>query len=368
MKQYSKTKAILLATTLIATGILSSCSKEGNPDSNSSSVKSDYTLHYTTYHNSTADQQKTVQKWAKEVENLTDGGVKIEFHYSQSLSKADEAVESTLDGRADLAHVASIYATSTLPMYTVSELPFETQNPEAQVIALNRLYKENEVYRKDFEDIGVKLLYTLPLGINVMGLKEAAESPTDLSGRSIRSGGLVSEVLQKAGVNPVSMTSTDIYESMERGVVKGYSAMTLSTLTPFGLTRVTPYVVDPGIGAYAGTIVVMNSELFNSMPDDYKAAIEKASLNVVRIGLEELDIAGGNACKELKEEGAKFSRFSDKDISSWKQNINVASDWVNRYEKQGFDAQHVLDDYRKFIAEAESKSTYSDSIQKCMED
>lgn len=363
MKQYGKTKAILLATTLIAAGVLSGCSKEGNPDS----VKSDYTLHYTTYHNSTADQQKTVQKWAKEVESLTDGGVKVEFHYSQSLSKADEAVESTLDGRADLAHVASIYATSTLPMYTVSELPFETQNPEAQVVALDRLYKENEVYRKDFEDTGVKLLYTLPLGIVVMGLKEPAESPAELSGRSIRSGGLVSEVLMAAGVNPVSMTSTDIYESMERGVVKGYSAMTLSTLSPFGLTRVTPYVVDPGIGAYAGTIVVMNSDLFDSMPDDYKTAIEEASLNVVRTGLEELDIAGKNACKELKEAGAKFSRFSDDDISSWKQSINVASEWVDRYEKQGYDAQLVLDDYRKFIAEEESKSTYSNGMKKCME-
>lgn len=361
-KQHKTTKTVLLASILAATGLFSGCS---NKDT-SSGGSTEYTLHYTTYSNATSDQSKTAQRWAKEVEELTDGGVKVEFHYSQSLAKADESLKATLDGRADLAQIGSIYASSDLSMFTVIELPFETQNPEVQMKAIERLYEENETYRKDFDEKGVKFLYPLPLGSVVMGLKQPAQSPKDLSGRSIRSGGLVSEVLMTVGVNPVAMTATDIYESMERGIIDGYSALSIANLPAFGLTSASPYLVNPGIGAYSSSIVVINSDLFESMPDEYQEAIEEASLHAISNGLEEMDAAGETACKELKENGSKFSKFSDEEITSWKQKVKVDSDWVNRYSKQGYDAKSVLDDYRKIISEEESKSTYSDPIVKCM--
>ncbi|MDF2584886.1 MAG: extracellular solute-binding protein, partial [Mycobacterium sp.] len=162
-----------------------------------------YVLHYTTYSSPTSDQSRTVQRWAEEVEELTDGGVQIKFHYSQSLVGADESVQATLDGRADLAQVGSLYAASDLAMYTVIELPFETKNPEVQMTAIERLYDENNTYRDDFDRQGVQLLFPLPLGIAVVGLKEPAAAPDDLAGRSIRSGGLTSEALLTVGANPV---------------------------------------------------------------------------------------------------------------------------------------------------------------------
>ena len=228
----------------------------------------EYVLHYTTYSSPTSDQSLTAQRWAEEVEELTDGGVRVQFHYSQSLVGADESVQATLDGRADLAQVGSIYAASDLSMFTVIELPFETNNPEVQMTAIERLYNENDTYRDDFDRQGVHLLFPLPLGINLVGLKEPAPRPQDLAGRSIRSGGLTSEALLAVGANPVAMTATDIYESMERGVVDGYTALAIANLPTFGLSTTTPYLVDPGIGTYSSSIVVINSELLASMPQE----------------------------------------------------------------------------------------------------
>ena len=206
-----------------------------------------YVLHYTTYSSPTSDQSRTVQRWAQQVEQLTDGDVQVRFHYSQSLVGADESVQATLDGRADLAQVGSIYAASDLSMYTVIELPFETNNPEVQMRTAERLYTENQTYRDDFDRQGVSLLFPLPVGIAVVGLKESAAVPADLGGRSIRSGGLTSQALLAVGANPVAMTATDVYESMERGVVDGYTSLAIANLPTFGLASTTPYLVDPGI-------------------------------------------------------------------------------------------------------------------------
>ncbi|WP_054953370.1 C4-dicarboxylate TRAP transporter substrate-binding protein [Flaviflexus massiliensis] len=326
----------------------------------------EYVLHYTTYSSSSSDQSRSAQRWAEEVEKLTDGEVQVVFHYSQSLVGADETVQATLDGRADVAQVGSIYAASDLSMYTVIELPFETQNPEAHMRTIFRLYEESPGYRDDFDRQGVRLLFPLPLGIMAMGLNEPAYSPDDLSGRSIRSGGLASEVLLDSGVNPVAMTATDIYESMERGIVDGYTALALANLSTFGLTKVSPYIVDPGIGAYSSSIVVINEELYQSMPKEYQDAIDQASAMGIDFGLEEMDVAAKIACDELDAAGSEFISFSDADVEAWAEESKIADEWVARYDERGYDAQSVLDDYREILADEETKSDYDDPLVACM--
>lgn len=325
-----------------------------------------YVLHYTTYSSPSSDQSLTVQRWAEEVEELTDGGVQIRFHYSQSLVGADESVQATLDGRADLAQVGSLYAASDLAMYTVIELPFETKNPEVQMTAIERLYDENDTYRDDFDRQGVQLLFPLPLGIAVVGLKEPAAAPDDLAGRSIRSGGLTSQALLTVGANPVAMTATDVYESMERGVVDGYTSLAIANLPTFGLARNTPYLTDPGIGSYGSSIVVINSELLAGMPQEYQSALAEASENAIANGLQEMDALGDRACTELRESGTTLSAMPDDAVGQWKERAGIAQQWVDRYTERGYDAEGVLADYRRVIAEESARSTYADPFVECL--
>jgi TRAP-type C4-dicarboxylate transport system substrate-binding protein len=326
----------------------------------------DYVLHYTTYSSATSDQSRTMQRWAKEVEERTGGGVRVQFHYSESLVDADESVQATLDGRADLAQVGSIYAASDLSMFTVIELPFETNNPEVQLTAIERLYAENDTYRDDFDRQGVHLLFPLPLGIDLIGLKEPAARPADLAGRSIRSGGLTSQALLVVGANPVAMTATDIYESMERGVVDGYTALALANLPTYGLSSTTPYLVDPGIGAYSSSIVVVNSELLKSMPQEYQDAIAEASSNGIANGLQEMDAAGSKACGDLRKTGAQLATMPPADVEAWKNRAAIAQEWVDRYTERGYDAEAVLADYRRIISEESQRSRYIDPFIACL--
>lgn len=326
-----------------------------------------FVLHYTTYSSPTSDQSQTVQRWAEEVKDRTDGGVQVKFHYSQSLVGADESLRATLDGRADLAQVGSLYAASDLSMFTVIELPFETNNPQVQMTAIERLYEENDTYRQDFDRQGVQLLFPLPLGISVIGLGKPAATPKDLAGRSIRSGGLTSEALLTVGANPVAMTANDIYESMERGVIDGYTSLAIANLPTFGLASNTPYLVDPGIGAYASSIVVINSELLQKMPPEYQDAIGEASGNAIANGLEEMDALGSQACQDLRRTGAQLSTMAPADTAAWKERAGIAEDWINRYTERGYDAESVVADYRRIIVEETARSDYADPFYACLQ-
>ena len=350
-------RAVAAAAVAVTGAALSGCGVQGG----------DYVLHYTTYTSPNSDQSRTMQRWAEDVEERTDGGVRVQFHYSESLIDADDSVQATLDGRADLAQIGSIYAASDLSMFTVIELPFETKNPEVQLTAIERLYQENQTYREDFERQGVQLLFPLPLGIDVVGLQEPAPRPQDLAGRSIRSGGLTSEALLAVGANPVAMTATDIYESMERGVVDGYTALAIANLPTFGLSTTTPYLIDPGIGAYSSSIVVINAELLESMPSDYQDAIAEASGRAIANGLEEMGAAASQACSDLRETGAQLSTMPPAEVAAWKERAAIAQGWVNRYTERGYDAAAVLADYRRIIREESARSDYVDPFIACLE-
>lgn len=351
-------RPVALAASLIASAaVLAACGTKEDDT---------YVLHYTTYSSPSSDQSKAVARWSDEVKQRTQGGVTVRFHYAESLVDADEAVRATQDGRADLSQVGSIYAASDLSMFTVIELPFETDNPEVQMTAIMRMYEENKTYREDFERQGVRFLFPIPLGNAVLGTNRPVENVGDLRGRSVRSGGLMSEVLLAAGGNPVSMTATDIYESLERGVVSGYTALALANLSTFGLSTTTQHLIDPGIGAYSSSVVVVNEEVYQSMPKKYQQALQDASDNAIAGGLEEMDAAAKTACEELNASGAKFGSLPEGQVADWKKKANIAERWVARYEEQGYDARSVLEDYRRIIREETPRSDYTAPLVDCM--
>lgn len=353
-----RTSAMLSTAALVVAGLTACGDGSG----------AEYVLHYSTYSNATSDQSKTVQRWAEDVERLTGGEVTVRFHYSESLVGADESVAATLDGRVDLAQIGSLYAASDLSMYTASELPFESTNPEAHLRTLGRMYDENATFRDDFERQGVRLLFPLPIGNAVLGATSPVQSIEDLRGSSVRAGGLLSQVMVAAGVNPVAMTATDVYESMERGIVDGYSSLGMSNLPTFGLASSTPHLVDIGVGAYASSIVVVNEDLFADMPEEYQDALLEASENAIDYGLEELDELGMLACEQLLDAGTEFSTLPQEEVDDLREDAGIAEDWVERYEERDYDAQSVLDDYRDILAEEHAASDYVDALPRCMQE
>lgn len=348
-----------LVAAVLAGSAVAGCNTGGEPET--------YHLHYTTYSNSGSDQTKTVRAWAEEVEDLTDGGITVTIHHSNRLLSGDEAALGTSDGRADMSQVASIYAMSDLPLFALSELPFEVDNPEAHMRSLQRLYNENAQYRESFESRGLRQVFPLPLANAMLGLNEPAETPDDLAGRSIRASGLSAETLLEKRVNPVALSAGDIYESLDRGIVEGY-IISLANLPTYGLMDNTPYVVDPGMGAWASSIVVINDDLYQSMPPEYQAAIDEASANAIPFGLHELDQLSQHACDELASSGTQFHAFGDKEVEIWAEQSAAADNWLAENEKRGFDAESVLDDYRTIIEEELRASDYVAPLTRCIEE
>ncbi|MDF2585980.1 MAG: extracellular solute-binding protein, partial [Mycobacterium sp.] len=147
-------------------------------------------------------------------------------------------------------------------------------------------------------------------------------------------------------------------------------------LPTFGLTRNTPHLIDPGIGSYGSSIVVINSELLARMPEQYQTALAEASENAIANGLEEMDVLGERACAELRESGTELSSMpagavgawkeQAGAVGAWKEQAGIAQQWVDRYTERGYDAEGVLADYRRIVDEESARSSYADPFIACL--
>ena len=45
----------------------------------------------------------------------------------------------------------------------------------------------------------------------------------------------------------------------------------------------------------------------------------------------------------------------------------IAQQWVQRYTERGYDAEGVLADFRRIVAEETERSTYADPFIECLE-
>lgn len=366
VKLLSSPKARVLAVAVASALLLTACSGTGSESTPDDSTPERIVLQFNTYAGSQTDQATTAARWAERVSEITDGGLTFELHTGGSLVGAEESVTAVRDGRVDAAHLVSFYAASELPVLSVAELPFESQNMEAQMIAMQRLYVESEAYRANFDDVGIVPLFSLPLGPAVLGTNKEVRSIDDLRGLNIRAGGVLGEVVLAAGANPVAMSANDLFEAMERGVIDGYTSFALASLTNFGVTENTPFVANAGFGTYTAAIVGINKDVYESLPESYQDAILAAAAEAVQIGIEEYEPNAIAACQEVRDAGGQFSQWDDSAIAELRDQLTLADSWAERMNSLGYDGTSILEDFRRIIADETAKSTYTGILASCI--
>lgn len=252
-----------------------------------------------------------------------DNGINVEPFWEGSLLKADEMVPGTAQGRADIGYTTAQYNPGDIPLTQAATVPFQVEDWIAATDAYNELYKTNDAFRKEWEDLGLHVLAFAGVPNSIMATKDPVPDFESLRGLQIRSSGYTSNALELAGASPVSLAAGEIYESIQRGLVSGYTTMILDTVPSLSLEEVAPWVMDTGIGQYTMNIVFINLDTWNSLSDGQKAALEDAieefKARYPEIVAEKEDLA----CEGLKENGGGVIIWSEEDKQQWRDLVGT---------------------------------------------
>jgi TRAP-type C4-dicarboxylate transport system substrate-binding protein len=282
-----------------------------------------------------------------EIEKRTKGQVKFERYFGGTLIPAKEEVGALGKGVADLASVQGAFQ-KRLSLIDVVELPglgsrklpiLEKMNQQARVMReISKMKGVADQFDKN------NLIFLAVQGGDPQSLISTTPFRTidDLKGKKIRCLGKPASVLKSLGAVPVALTSSECYESLERGIVEGV-VMAVPGITIWKLEEISKYINHLDIFR-AGFYFMMNKDSWNGLPENIKHTF--------------LDVAGYEseaftcfrhvngwvpAEQKFREAGLEETEFSEADQAKIVEAAKpVWEDWVKKEEKKGLPAREVL--------------------------
>jgi TRAP-type C4-dicarboxylate transport system substrate-binding protein len=215
------------------------------------------------------------QVWAKKVEEVTKGQVKVQIYPSQTLSKGREAWNAARDGIADMAWFAGGQHPGMMPYLESIALPGLFKSAEKGSGVLWQVYNKFPQIQKELADNQILVLYVTP-PYRIMTSKKQVKTMEDMKGLKLRTvAGPPTDQVKLLGGIPVILPMPEVYEAVDKGTLDGCLAG-LEPVPGFKLYEVNRYVTEAPLASNF-FMVVMNKKKWGSLSKDIQDAIMSIS-------------------------------------------------------------------------------------------
>ncbi|WP_367107450.1 TRAP transporter substrate-binding protein [uncultured Psychrobacter sp.] len=336
------TAGITLAALMGITGCSQQSATEATStaDTTATSSQEVTTLRLSHFWPSTAAMHtEVVEPWAQKIAEESDGRLLVEIYPSASLSKPDVTYDSVAKGTVDIGIQVPGYINGRFPLTQVAELPGLSNTAGQMSCMLQKLYDDGDI-SSEYED--TKLLFMIGAGPSVIhSIDTAIRTPADMKGLRIRRpSDIAGNIIEIAGASPVGLPASDLYTSLQRGVIDGMS-LPWSPAGSFKLTEIVNNHTNMPIYSSA-LLMAMNKDKYNSLPDDLKKVIDDNSgVSMAMAAGEMFDKEDSKFRAESKAKGDVMIDIPDPlNDPNWGPVLKEATQkYLNDVEAAGLDAQ-----------------------------
>jgi TRAP-type C4-dicarboxylate transport system substrate-binding protein len=214
-----------------------------------------------------------LQPWADAVSADSEGTLKVQVYTGGVLASAQQTLDRVLNGVVEVGY-------SSLGLYgkqfqgsSVVELPGLVSSAVQGSVPLWNLY-ENGVLSEEYKLSKPVALFTFTPAF--LQFKKPVKTLADVKGLKISvANPMGADVIQRLGAAPITMSTIDNYQALQRGLVDG-ALVPYTGFTQFKLQEVTNYHLEEALGA-SGGFVLMNKDAYAKLPAPAKAAVDKHS-------------------------------------------------------------------------------------------
>lgn len=269
------------------------------PDSTTATVK----LTYSNFFPPTHTQSKLSESWCREVEKRTNGEIKIDYYPAGTLTKARDVYDGVVQGLSDIGLSVLAYSMGRFPVLGTVDLPLGYSSGVVATKVANAVY--NEFKPKEFRQVKVMFFHAHGPGL-FFTTKRPLRQLSDLKGMKLRATGNAAKIVKAIGGTPVSMSMSDSYQSLQKGIVDG-GAYPFEANKGFNLGEVVDYGTAAYSIAYSTTFfVVMNKRKWNKLSRSVQKTIQKIN--------QEYIIKHGEAWDSIDQAGLKYFLNQGNDI------------------------------------------------------
>jgi TRAP-type C4-dicarboxylate transport system substrate-binding protein len=295
-----------------------------------------------------AFQTKVLGEFCKELENRTNGEVKVDYFAGGSLLKAPAMFEGVVSGIADIGYSHVYYTAGRMPVTEAAGLPLGFPSAWVGSQALNDFY--NEFKPKEFDKVKVLWLNVSPNSA-IATAKKPIRKLQDLKGLTIRAPGQAGEIIKALGGTPAPTPMMEVYDAISKGVIDG-EASNFETLFAFKFAEVVKYTTSVWqINNPFPFYLVMNKNSYNKLPPDIRSIFDTLVGEYKEryiMTWNSIDFVGK---KFGLSKGVEFIELPPEELPKWQAAVKpVIEDYVKRMVGKGFSEAEVRG-WIKFLRE-----------------
>ncbi|MEM9140202.1 MAG: TRAP transporter substrate-binding protein DctP, partial [Pseudomonadota bacterium] len=228
--------------------------------------------------------QQVVEAFADRVKAATGGSMNITVLPNKAIVAHNQSLQAVGSGILEMHKNTPCYSAGIDAAFgMLCEMNAAYENPY-QFMAWYYKAGGIEIAREIYAKHGLYFVGPVPWGTESIPSKDPIRSLADFEGVKIRMPeGPSSDLFRSIGAAPVTVPGSEVYTSLEKGVISATDWGTISMNEKMGLHKVAKYAIYPGIHSVPVGDVSVNLDKWNALPDDIKAAIE---LGVQSLGMD----------------------------------------------------------------------------------
>ncbi len=328
----------LIVLLALLTLVLAACGRPdagGDKTSNGGEGEESYTIRISHLVPEEQSSHMALETFKEKLEKESDGRLTIELYPNGQLYSSDrEAIEAVQLGNVEMTLPAVAPLASFNEKFMVFDLPFLFNTNEAAYKAL-----DGELGQELLADLEKDNLKGLVFGEN--GFRHTSnnegpiESPEDLEGLKLRTleNPLHTDTFKAFGANASPFAFGELYTALQQNT---YDAMEcpISLYYTNKFYEVQDYLTLTG-HVYAATILLMNNDFYNELPEDLQELVMEAS-------------------EEFRDEQREIAQ---------KQDV----EFLDKLKESGMQVNELTEEQKDVFREA-AKSVYDEYVPKIGED
>jgi len=277
---------------------------------------------------------------AKDVEERSDGQIKIRVLPSGALVKGPSIFESVGMGSIDMGTTCSTYHGGILPVgATAFALPGD---PRGVKEIMDFIYQDETMTFLRDAYATQNVFYGAPLvmdGYTIVS-KNPINSWDDLKKMKVRASGTIAKTLQKMKIPTVFIPFSEIYVALSRGTIDAEISGNHAESFLGKTFEVAKYQTVPYISGAQNCEVIANQDRVNELPENLQVILKKAfrdsSLNVVKA----FDVETKKSMDKMTAHGTEFIQLPADVMERWtKTAIQL---WDEELAKDELSAEYIV--------------------------
>jgi len=212
--------------------------------------------------------------WAKNVETMSGGRVKIEILPTGAVVPHNQTLEAVGAGILQGHLTDPSYFSGQDPAFSMLGNLVGAWGDPLEFLEYMKFGGGEQLYNELVEPYGVHLICAAATGLEAFVSKKPIRTVDDLKGLKLRAPeGMVYDIFTKAGAAPVNLPGSEVYTGLEKGVIDAADYTVFATNHAQDLHSFARYPNYPGFHSLPMVAVSVNKAVWDGLPDDLKTIL-----------------------------------------------------------------------------------------------